>query len=230
MPVNLGHVFGCFLDQDCKSRITLFFGMKSFLTIILASLVFYSCVSSSSNSEKAEKKPGPRIELDSICTLTRDSFLRMNSIEKHCQQMGLDSVLVEYYGTDIYDIKFSGGKMTIKGGLDHFEKEVFDLDSLNKFISVIDAFFVTKNESVEISRKKTGNLIAAEYPHMFISIYMKNGSTIKEIVKIGDGMYEIEYNPLFLEFYEFVDNLKPTISSSKIHLRTIRQLSGVAEF
>ena len=141
--------------------------------------------------------------------MTRDSFLRMDSIEKRCQQIGLDSVLVEYYGTDIYDIKYSSGKMTISGGfVPPFEKQIFDIVTINSFISYIDAFFVTKNETVEIARKKTGDIIVAEYPRMFITIYMKNRNVKEVTVIVGNEMYDIEYNPLFLEFHKFVENIK----------------------
>lgn len=180
--------------------------IRLFIIVILASPVL-SCGLSSPNREMIKRAPSSQIELDSICIITRDSFLRMNTIEKHCQQMGMDSVLVEYYDTQIYDIKYSGGKITLLGYIPRFKYQIFDIETIDRFINFIDVFFVTKNEIVEIARKKTGDIIVADYPCLFITVYLKK-RVIKETVTIGNEMYNIEYNPLFLEFYEFVDNIK----------------------
>lgn len=139
-----------------------------------------------------------------------DSNKNMSIIEKQSSQIGLDSVAVSYLrnaDANEYILKYSNGEMQITCNYSSFEKLISDKDIIDKFISYIDDFFITKSEKIEYSRLKSLDPIVADYSMLKFDIFLENKPVVKESIQIGEEEYDIEYNPKFLEFYEFLDSL-----------------------
>ena len=81
---------------------------------------------------------------------------------------------------------------------------------MNKFIDNVDAFFITKSEKIEFNKVKRDNQIFSDYPVLTYELFLENKSVIKQTIQIGYEDYDVEYNPKFLAFYEFLDNLVRT--------------------
>lgn len=139
-----------------------------------------------------------------------DSNKNMSIIEKQSSQIGLDSVAVNYWrnaDANEYILKYSNGEMQITCNYSSFEKRISDKGIIDKFISYIDDFFITKSEKIEYSRLKSLDPIVTDYAMLKFDIFLENKQVVKESIQIGEEEYDIEYNPKFLEFYEFLDSL-----------------------
>jgi len=139
-----------------------------------------------------------------------DSNKNMSIIEKQSSQIGLDSVAVNYWrnaDANEYILKYSNGEMQITCNYSSFEKRISDKGIIDKFISYIDDFFITKSEKIEYSRLKSLDTIVTDYSMLKFDIFLENKQVVKESIQIGEEEYDIEYNPKFLEFCEFLDSL-----------------------
>lgn len=81
---------------------------------------------------------------------------------------------------------------------------------VDRFIDSIDSFFISKSDSIEFKKVRRDYQICSDYPVLSYEIYLENKSVIKQTLQIGYEEYDVEYNPKFLEFYEFLDNLLRT--------------------
>lgn len=81
---------------------------------------------------------------------------------------------------------------------------------VDRFIDSIDSFFISKSDSIEFKKVRRDYQICSDYPVLSYEIYLENKSVIKQTLQIGYEEFDVEYNPKFLEFYEFLDNLLRT--------------------
>ena len=52
--------------------------------------------------------------------------------------------------------------------------------------------------------------IVTDYPYLTFTLYFENELVKKQSIQYGEEGYDIEYNPKFVAFYKFLDNLVPT--------------------
>lgn len=122
----------------------------------------------------------------------------------------IDSVVVTYWpSTDArwLIISYSNGIIRVSEYFSAFQEQFSNRVIIDTFLSYIDSFFITKSEKIEISRVKRDDQICTDYTTLSFEIFLKNKSVIKQTHQIGYEDYDVEYNPLFLAFYEFLDNL-----------------------
>ena len=125
----------------------------------------------------------------------------------------IDSVRVTYWkSTEArwFVFSYSNGGMCISECFGPFEKQISDKDIIVNFLSYLDSFFITKSDKIELSKVKRDDQICSNYPEISFELFLKNKSAIKHRQEIGYEEYDVEYNPKFLEFYEFIDNLVRT--------------------
>lgn len=90
---------------------------------------------------------------------------------------------------------------------------------VDRFIDSIDSFFISKSDSIEFKKVRRDYQICSDYPVLSYEIYLENKSVIKQTLQIGYEEFDVEYNPKFLEFYEFLDNLlRTTIMQSNLDI------------
>lgn len=134
--------------------------------------------------------------------------------------IGVDSIKLLYVSPHDgfhYMFKYSNGELKIART---WEGRTISNIPLNKdsstemivdrFINSIDSFFISKSDSIEFKKVRRDYQICSDYPVLTCEIYMENHSVIKQTHQIGYEEYDVEYNPKFLEFYEFLDKLVRT--------------------
>ncbi|MBQ8069791.1 MAG: hypothetical protein IJ202_02950 [Bacteroidales bacterium] len=134
--------------------------------------------------------------------------------------IGVDSIMLTYvspYDGFFYVFKYSNGELKIARTWEGRTITNFPLRKdpsknmiMNKFIDNVDAFFITKSEKIEFNKVKRDNQIFSDYPVLTYELFLENKSVIKQTIQIGYEDYDVEYNPKFLAFYEFLDNLVRT--------------------
>ena len=93
-----------------------------------------------------------------------------------------------------------------------FQKCISDSHIIDQFLDYIDIFFITKSETIVISKVKRDPIVT-DYPDITFKLYFENELVHKQTIQYGEEGYDIEYNPKFVEFYTFLDNLVPTPKS-----------------
>ena len=136
-----------------------------------------------------------------------------DSLVIHKTLVGVDSVAVIYSAIDAYHyiFRYSQNQLQIhrSSNSDPFHKCLSDSHIIDEFLDYIDIFFVTKSETIELSRVK-GDPIVTDYPSLTFTLYFENELVKKQSIQYGEEGYDIEYNPKFVAFYKFLDNLVPT--------------------
>lgn len=139
-----------------------------------------------------------------------------DSLGIHKSLVGVDSVVVIYWAIDAneYIFIYSQGNLQIHSSSKNttFQKCISDSHIIDQFLDYIDIFFVTKSETIVISKVK-GDPIVTDYPDITFKLYFENELVHKQTIQYGEEGYDIEYNPKFVEFYTFLDNLVPTPKS-----------------
>lgn len=125
----------------------------------------------------------------------------------------IDSAVVTYFpSTDARWLVISYSKeiILVSEFFSTFQKQLSDRVIVDTFLRYLDSFFITKSEKIEYSRVNRDDPICTDYPTLSFKIFLKNKSVIEQTHQIGYEEYDVEYNPKFLEFYEFLDNLVRT--------------------
>ena len=125
----------------------------------------------------------------------------------------VDSVSVTYQAIDAYDyvFQYSKGEMHITRTSTYrpFEKHVTNNKIIDNFLNYIDIFFINKSEIIEIGRTRRDPIVT-DYSKLIIELFLVDKTTQQTTIQYGEEQYYIEYNPKFVEFYNFLDNLVPT--------------------
>lgn len=77
----------------------------------------------------------------------------------------------------------------------------------DSLISNITQFYINKEDKIILNKTKRDYIRSMDYPYIKVIGYRNKKEIFNEAMKIGDEEYDIEYNPKFLEFYEFLDLL-----------------------
>lgn len=137
------------------------------------------------------------------------------SDESSCIQDRIECVVVEYWAHDafVYIIHYSRDGLEITRTIDKTitissdKKHISDDDINDRFTNYIDALFITGSERIEYSRSKSSDPCITDYPMLNFLIKYDGDKSISKAIQIGDEQYDIIYNPFFLEFYDFLDEL-----------------------
>ena len=136
-----------------------------------------------------------------------------DSLGIHKSLVGVDSVVVIYWAIDAneYIFIYSQGNLQIHSSSKNptFQKCISDSHIIDQFLDYIDIFFITKSETIVISKVKWDPIVT-DYPDITFKLYFENELVHKQTIQYGEEGYDIEYNPKFVEFYTFLDNLVPT--------------------
>ena len=139
-----------------------------------------------------------------------DGNKNMVVVENQRPYIRVDSIVVCYWkntNANEYIYNYSKGEILITSKYFSFEKHISDKGIMDDFLSYIDDFFISKSEKIEYSKTKSSDPIVTDYSSLKFDVFLKNKQIVKEYVQIGEEEYDIEYNPKFLEFYEFLDSL-----------------------
>ena len=181
----------------------------------MAILFFFSCncISHSGNNQRKE------FVSNTILFPEKDSVVESVS-QKDVHLSEIDSIRLIYespYDGFDYLFKYSNGELKIARTWEGrtISNIPLNRDSsiemiVDRFIDGIDSFFISKSDSIEFKKVRRDYQICSDYPVLSYEIYLENKSVIKQTLQIGYEEYDVEYNPKFLEFYEFLDNLLRT--------------------
>ena len=127
-------------------------------------------------------------------------------------QIEVDSLLLTYncsYDASCYDFKYSNGEIHILRAFPNvpFERHVSDRETIDKFMHYINVLFLTESEAIIESRKKRVAPIVSDYSSISLKLFVKKQPFKEMTIAIGEEGYDIEYNPIFLAFYEFLHSL-----------------------
>ncbi len=174
--------------------------MSNMFLIILLSAILFSCagedkhsnrleVSSIKNEAMQEKK----IKVDTV-RLSKD----IDSVEVTCIFSGKHREFI---------LNFSD--MNFYGFFRRYEEKKIIINSLekrNRFVNYINRFYIEK-EKIIFSKKKTGYMTSNHYPVITVKLFKKGDVVLEQRNRIGSTTHKVEYNPKFIEFYEFLEEL-----------------------
>ena len=177
--------------------------MSGKILIILLSVILLSCNGQKQHSEqlqvnsnKVEKVKKHEKNADTI-RLSND----IDSVTVLCLMFGEDqnkSFRLYFSDMDFYGVFFH----------DHDKKNkefpVQPLETRNQFVNYINKFYIEK-EKIIFSKKKTGYMTSNDYPIIKVRLFKKGDVVLEQRNQMGSGTHIIEYNPKFIEFYEFLD-------------------------
>jgi len=126
------------------------------------------------------------------------------------EQSKIDSVFVDYWkGTEAneYQFYYSNKILEIKSEYLGLRKRIDNKQSIQAFLEYINLFYLDKEKEIILNRTKSEYLESTDYSNIKVKGYKKKKEIFNESTQIGEEKYDIEFNPKFLEFYEFLDNL-----------------------
>ncbi len=121
-------------------------------------------------------------------------------------QIKADSILVYYweiYVGNEYYFSYSNERIDIRGTYFNFKKEIHDVSVIHEFLRYINLFYIDKTEIIILSKKEEPAPIS-DYPEISVKCYLEG----KKIIDNKTILYsDLEFNPKFLAFYNFLDSL-----------------------
>ena len=135
----------------------------------------------------------------------------LNMIEvKQEEQSKIDSVVVVYWKSteaNEYQFYYSDKILQIRSEYFGFKKSVENKQSIQTFLKYINIFYIDKEKEIVLNRTKRDYLESTDYPNIKVIGYKNKKEVFNINTQIGEEEYDVEFNPKFLEFYEFLDNL-----------------------
>ncbi len=134
---------------------------------------------------------------------------------KQEEQSKIDSVVVVYWKSteaNEYQFYYSNKILQIRSeyfGCEYFgfKKSVENKQSIQTFLKYVNLFYIDKEKKIILNRKKRDYLESTDYPNIKVIGYINKKEVFNVKTQIGEEEYDVEFNPKFLEFYEFLDNL-----------------------
>lgn len=128
---------------------------------------------------------------------------------------GVEKVIIEYWSNYyannfVFTVLSSKAKteITYKGEVLFTEKKTLkDSVACNRLITYINQFYIDKKDSIILKKLKNNETLITDYPSIRVLGYKKEKEIFNTKTQIGEEEYDVEFNPIFLEFYEFLDNL-----------------------
>ncbi len=164
---------------------------------ILSIILSFFLLSSYNKNIKNEKS-------DLVDTIDQEIKFSPDSI------FSLDSIVVNYWKSaeaNGYRFNLTRDFLLIGSEYFYFHRKIKS-DSIRKeFMNFINTFYIDKTEEIIISRNKL-DYIESTHPSEIQAIGYKNKIEIfNEKTPMDEEEYDIEFNPKFLDFYEFLDSL-----------------------
>ena len=174
--------------------------MSGKILIILLSVILLSCngqkqhsEQSQVNSTKVEKVQKHEKNADTI-RLSND----IDSVTVLCIRFQLETFVLHFSDMNFY------------GFFRNYEEKKIIINSLekrNRFVNYINKFYIEK-EKIIFSKKKTGYIRTINgYPTIIVKLFRKGDLILEQENEIGSETHKVEYNPKFIEFYEFLEEL-----------------------
>ena len=173
--------------------------MSGKILIILLSVILLSCngqkqypEQSQINSNKVEKVQTDEKNADTI-RLSND----IDSVTILCIRFQLETFALHFSDINFY------------GFFRNYEEKKIIINSLekrNRFVNYINKFYIEK-EKIIFSKKKTGYITSNDYPVITVKLFKKGDVVLEQENRIGSETHKVEYNPKFIEFYEFLEEL-----------------------
>ena len=121
----------------------------------------------------------------------------------------LDSVYIEYWKSteaNEYYFQYSDNIIQISSLRFSFNKKISKETIVSEFLNYINRFYIEK-EKIIFSKKKTGYITSSHPPIITVKLFKKGDVVLEQETQMGSETHKIEYNPKFIEFYEFLDGL-----------------------
>ncbi len=170
--------------------------MGNKIIILLLSAILFSCT--------GEDKHSNRLEVNSIKNET------MQKIDTVRLSDNIDSVeVICSFFEQCLECTLNLSKTYFNGDFVYGNKEKFVINSLekrNRFVNYINRFYIEK-EKIIFSKKKTGYITSNHYPEIIVKLFKKGDVVLEQENRIGSETHKVEYNPKFIEFYEFLEEL-----------------------
>ena len=125
----------------------------------------------------------------------------------------IDSVSVHYWKSteaNEYSYKYVDRELAIKGQYFGVNIKSSDTTTIDKFITFVNEFYIDKTEKIILEKIKRDYVVSSEYPSITVIGYKGGKELFREHTQIGYEEYDVKFNPKFLEFYEFLDDLIAT--------------------
>src|SRR5699024_5946397 len=87
-----------------------------------------------------------------------------------------------------------------------FIKKLCQNESIRRIESYLSMFYL-ENEKIELKRNKRNYIVSGNYPRINVSGYQDGKEIFNKQTQIGEETYDVIYNPKFLEFYEFLNEM-----------------------
>ncbi len=137
---------------------------------------------------------------------TNYSKLSSNVVEVSREvQIELDSIIVKYWKSseaNEYQYFYKKGKLNIRSEYFGFEKNIEDENIKNKFLTYVNDLYMN-NVPIVLSKKNELSYVSSF--SAITTIGYVDGSKIFD--KKNTFYSNLEFNPKFLEFYNFLDSL-----------------------
>ncbi len=123
--------------------------------------------------------------------------------------LGVDSITITCVtaGEKAFIIKSSNIKSVWINFYNEKERGEFSQEEINHLWHFVKLFYIDKREKIVLNRTKREYLEYSDYPFIEVIGYKDGKEAFKKSIQIGAEVYDIEFNPKFLEFYEFLDGL-----------------------
>lgn len=161
------------------------------------------------------------IKNNSLLQVNSDNILVVQDTVKSSLSHNVDEVIIEYWDPFYADyfifniasnsdkIIFNGESVFIK------DKIITSQEKRNRLINYINELYIDKEKDIILKRIKRDYLESTNYPSITITGFRNNRETLNAFNQIGDEVYEVDYNPCFLEF---VNLLREIIDSNNVIL------------
>lgn len=112
------------------------------------------------------------------------------------------------YGKKSFRISLTNKEYSISNTYDERNVMSSGVKSIkDSLIRNITQFYINKEEKIILGKTKRDYISSMDYPYIKVIGYSNKKEIFNEAIQIGDEEYDIEYNPKFLEFYNFLDSL-----------------------
>ncbi len=159
-----------------------------------------------------EEKPSLSAREEKPCLSAREEKPCLSNIVVNQEvKFSLDSVVVIYWDSteaEEYQFNINKDSLQIDSKYFSFYKKIKNERLIKKIINYIDIFYINKTKKIITSRNKHEDYIESVHsPIIQVIGYKDEIKVFDKETMMAEEMYDIEFNPKFLEFYEFLDSL-----------------------
>ncbi len=169
--------------------------------LILLCVFLLSCNGQQQKSNKKDNSNDTNVALvQKDYKRTERTVLGVDSLTITCLMFGVGS-------DKSFVIKSSNIKSVWINFHNEKERGEFSQEEINHLWYFVKLFYIDKKEKIVLNRTKRACMVSSDYPFIEVIGYKEGKEDFKKSRYIGAEVYDIEFNPKFLEFYEFLDSL-----------------------